>query len=452
MSWHKGLKNPIPSFNINLAETETGMQNRKRGPGAQPPPVTWGMIKNLSRQATDIVEKEGLEKTPENCTLALIASLNANSLCLITIFCLLMGVAGGQSVFAPGQNIWETLALSINQTSFCLSQQHSVGEALNTCLIPVCHSSQDIQNDTWFYTDLPANHSLRSLQYQYHNWGKQHKRLFPLAMHLQTPVIASHNATCARMTSCTDKSCVHLGSNHELKCSTQVHVPYIHQYVELPRGWFWTCSGHTFNYIPANLTDGTLCCLSRLTLLLPPRELGGENRRSKRSAGLHTLDESCDSSVKIMSPGEYLALGISIVGVPGLAVGSAKTIGKLACWAVKSLNTTSTAISLLNQEQSELRRGLLQNRAAIDYLLLLHHKECDEVPGLEGMCCFTITDNRQRIDRQLKTMKELAQSIRKSSLADWLLQKTMTTTEKQLVAGLFILNIKDIAEDDWSVL
>ncbi|KAM4722863.1 uncharacterized protein WCC33_009038 [Rhinophrynus dorsalis] len=79
-----------------------------------------------------------------------------------------------------------------------------------------------------------------------------------------------------------------------------------------------------------------------------------------------------------------------IIGVPGLAVGYANAIKRLACAMAKAIYHTSIALEGLLANVKSLRGMTLQNRAAIDYLLLKHNHGCEE---FEGMCCFNLSDH-----------------------------------------------------------
>lgn len=116
-----------------------------------------------------------------------------------------------------------------------------------------------------------------------------------------------------------------------------------------------------------------------------------------------------------MSTAEYISLGVSIFGVPGLAVGNAKMIGKLACWSVKAINTTSSAIALLHSEQKDLCDAVLQNQAAIDYLLMSHHVGC---ALFKDMCCFNLTNNYNSIEARIHTLQDLVHEINQSTFGD----------------------------------
>lgn len=139
--------------------------------------------------------------------------------------------------------------------------------------------------------------------------------------------------------------------------------------------------------------------------------------RQKRTIALNNLEPTCDSNIRLLSHPETLSLAFSLIGVPGLAAGNAKTIGKLACWAVKSINRTSTAISLLNREQKELRQAILQDRAAIDFLLMQSHFGCEK---FQGLCCFNLTDNSKEVDKQLDSLNDLVNEVkqREGSIID----------------------------------
>lgn len=151
------------------------------------------------------------------------------------------------------------------------------------------------------------------------------------------------------------------------------------------------------------MSHGTLCCLSRLTIFLPTSlDLLQEHPTHRYVKWESTLSEDCDDSVHLISEAEYNALTFSLVGIPALAVGAYRGTMKLAYTLMKNINYTSNAIALLNDEQKQHRQAILANRAAIDYLLLLHHKTCTEV---QNMCCFNLTDNSNSITKELMHLK-----------------------------------------------
>ncbi|CAM4312205.1 unnamed protein product, partial [Lepidochelys kempii] len=367
-AWHQGLSNPMPEVQLTLEETAlppesttTGRKRRRRSVPNQP--VTWG-----TRLLRLWVGSEALPPLRARMT----------------------------------YNIWERLASIANVTHFSLSNSVAAGDLLGTCLIPVCHHPEEMENKTLFsaYANLSSQYSSMA------NWGPANYTLPRTAISLHTPYPAgAHNVTCARVVNCTSTK-VPLGcrkiSQPLLNCSHAVNVSYNYGHIILPSGWFFICGSRTFNYIPANLSDGTLCCLSRMTLMLP---FAGQNR-SKRSV---PLSDDCIADVELFSRAEYTALAASIVGVPALAMYSARTLNNLACFAAKAINTTSQAIALLNTEQHELRDAILDNRAAIDFLLLKHHLGFST---FQHMCCFNLTDNSRSIETRLAELASLTTHIR----------------------------------------
>ncbi|XP_048699578.1 uncharacterized protein LOC125633812 isoform X3 [Caretta caretta] len=412
MAWHQGLSNPIPEFQLTLEETAlppesttTGRKRRRRSVPNRP--VTWGAVKALVAAAQRRLAADQQPETPETLFVAILAQITANSVMIVCLLCLLFPVGVGSDALPPLRarmtyNIWERLASIANVTHFCLSNSVAARDLLGTCLIPVCHHPEEMENKTLFsaYANLSSQYSSMA------NWGPANYTLPRTAISLHTPYPAgAHNVTCARIVNCTSTK-VPLGcrkiSQPLLNCSHAVNVSYNYGHIILPSGWFFTCGSRTFNYIPANLSDGTLCCLSRMTLILP---FAGQNR-SKRSVPL--LDD-CIADVELFSCAEYTALAASIVGVPALATYSARTLNNLACFAAKAINTTSQAIALLNTEQHELRDAILDNRAAIDFLLLKHHLGCST---FQHMCCFNLTDNSRSIETRLAELANLTTHIR----------------------------------------
>ncbi|RMC15339.1 hypothetical protein DUI87_07529 [Hirundo rustica rustica] len=59
---------------------------------------------------------------------------------------------------------------------------------------------------------------------------------------------------------------------------------------------------------------------------------------------------------------------------------------------------------------------MLQNRAAIDYLLLLHGHRCEE---FEGMYCFNLSTKAEDIHKAIQNIRDTVQSIMKET-NDWL--------------------------------
>lgn len=180
----------------------------------------------------------------------------------------------------------------------------------------------------------------------------------------------------------------------------------------LPPGVFLICGDRAWQGIPANAFGGP-CYLGRLTLFAPALHnqhwlnltLAKGQKRGKRE--LKTLGSDCRDDVELWGPAQrFFAAALA----PHVAVAYAMTnLNKLACWAVKQSNVTTRILSEMSQDMNSLRHAVLQNRAAIDFLLLAQGHGCED---FKGMCCFNLSDHGQSIQKQLGWLKDHTQKIK----------------------------------------
>ena len=89
--------------------------------------------------------------------------------------------------------------------------------------------------------------------------------------------------------------------------------------------------------------------------------------------------------------------------MPGaMAALNAKNIQRLACWGEKQFNLTSQILSSLLLDVDSVRHATLQNRAAIDFLLLAHGHGCED---FEGMCCMNLSDHSISMHKKLSQLQ-----------------------------------------------
>jgi len=67
-------------------------------------------------------------------------------------------------------------------------------------------------------------------------------------------------------------------------------------------------------------------------------------------------------------------------------------------WAEKQASVTTKVLQSLLEDQGSLRHAVLQNKAAIDFLLLAQGHGCED---FEGMCCMNLSDRSKSIHKQL---------------------------------------------------
>ena len=73
------------------------------------------------------------------------------------------------------------------------------------------------------------------------------------------------------------------------------------------------------------------------------------------------------------------------------------------------MDATSQAISAISQELGQVREAVLENRAAIDCLLLRHNHGCED---FKGLCCFNLTDSSQLIEHKINQANDVVSNIK----------------------------------------
>ncbi|XP_060539652.1 uncharacterized protein LOC132710250 [Pantherophis guttatus] len=123
--------------------------------------------------------------------------------------------------------------------------------------------------------------------------------------------------------------------------------------------------------------------------------------RGKRDATQLEFDANCNDEVVVLNKVQAGLLGM----FPWMSTQySQNQLGHLACALAKSINETSSAIAALADEMGEIRQSLLQNRVAIDYMLLRMGHGCEE---FHGLCCFNVSDRSQFIESKIKTLHNI---------------------------------------------
>ncbi|NWX94445.1 ERB1 protein, partial [Nothoprocta pentlandii] len=209
----------------------------------------------------------------------------------------------------------------------------------------------------------------------------------------------------------------------------------------LPEGVFLICGDRAWHGIPKNAYGGP-CYLGQLAMVAPSKakllNLKNRSSRNKRAVG---LAPDCDDNVQLLSVSARVAVALFI---PGAAAGAAlKEVSKLACWSEKQANVTTEVLEQLLTDQKSLRHALLQDRAAIDFLLLAHGHGCED---FDGLCCFNLSDHSQSIHEQLRWLKEHTQRIvQEKGLFDGWLESVFGSLPKWLMGiikeGLRILGL-----------
>lgn len=345
----------------------------------------------------------------------------------------LMPSVGPWIVPQPKANVWRTLASALGQEHICLDMG-SAEDPMSSCLVGIPLSLNEFPS--------PFNTSLTSLLSKtpplkinaQNAWGEGVKGLAPLSSEPpELNLLGSANASFCIWFQFTPKpwdsrySWIK-PSRPEYKaaqwCQMTIEMPLAStlgsQPLSLPRGIFFICGDRAWAGIPARLAGG-ICTFGRLSLLTPNitqirdwkmKRAQPNSARSKRD--LKDLDPDCDSQIEHWSKPKTVALTLFL---PWVSV--AKSLGELAhleCWVAKQANLTSATLSDLLTDEEITRKATLQNRAAIDFLLLLHHHRCEE---FEGLCCLNLSSRAEDARVAIDKMQGLVHQI-KQQTSDWL--------------------------------
>ncbi|KFZ59345.1 hypothetical protein N338_02989, partial [Podiceps cristatus] len=146
----------------------------------------------------------------------------------------------------------------------------------------------------------------------------------------------------------------------------------------------------------------------------------------------------CDNNVEFWHTAEKLFASLL---VPGLASANAvTTLNKQGCWLAKQTNATSAALSsLLIDVDSvrQVRHATLQNRAAIDFLLVAHRHGRED---FDGLCCINLSDHSESIHKKINELHKLVGKLNEDEewniLGEWF-SGMGRWVKKYLMLGLF---------------
>ncbi|KFO62238.1 hypothetical protein N302_03229, partial [Corvus brachyrhynchos] len=120
------------------------------------------------------------------------------------------------------------------------------------------------------------------------------------------------------------------------------------------------------------------------------------------------LDENCNSEIVDCS---HTMKAMAPLFLPWVAATKAlDDIGHLECWLGNNL--TSSALSQLLEDEETTRQATIQNRAAINFLLLAHGHGCEE---FEGLCCFNLSSHSQSIHATIQKMQDQIKDLKKDA-------------------------------------
>ncbi|XP_058716083.1 uncharacterized protein LOC131590192 [Poecile atricapillus] len=329
-------------------------------------------------------------------------------------------------VAQPQENVWITLAKTLQQDHMCLSMG-SATNPLSSCLVGIPLKPHEYPFtgkepnpvDTWdeWTKILPhapeepqelellgSSKAAYCINFNYHPVANA----WPASKY-QKAIKSRKNVTPNSKIYSQSKWCNYTGSTR----STSSHYPRV-----LPRGVFLICGDRVWAGIPSRLRGGP-CTLGQLTILTPNSTLINDwlkkNELAHQKKDLTQLDEKCDNQIKDRS---YTKKIVMSAFLPWAA--AAKALGEpshLECWLGKQANRTSSVLSDLLTDEETVRHATLQNRAAIDFLLLAHGHGCEES---DGLCCFNLSSPSEGIHARIQRLQHAVQKLQAEKEPQWL--------------------------------
>ncbi|XP_064261049.1 uncharacterized protein LOC135290975 [Passer domesticus] len=348
----------------------------------------------------------------------------------------------------PRKNVWVTLAHALNQSHLCLSTP-AAENPMSTCLVGVPSkwaefpdSIRNIQNQ--LNGNNPPNQWVEIFRY----WGVVNYAKTPVTNPLvlwrkwvyDLPYAEAEPQEFELLGSAKADYCVHFDftpssraklyeniKQHKLEFRASTWCTHVEKIGapstddgyprKLDKGVFLICGDRAYPGIPSRLLGGP-CTLGRLSLAspnmtqIPIRHAKRNSKIVKR--GADQFDEHCDSEIYHWAKSKRIAVSVFLPWVA--AAKSLSELGNLECWVTRQANLTSEALSDLLADEEITRQATLQNRAAIDFLLLAHGHGCQE---FEGLCCFNLSSRSKSIHASIQEIKDLIGTVKQEN-EDWL--------------------------------
>ncbi|XP_059729035.1 uncharacterized protein LOC132341473 [Haemorhous mexicanus] len=332
----------------------------------------------------------------------------------------------------PSHNVWVTLAKTLKQDNLCLSMG-SIDNPLSTCLVGIPFVADDwpVYNsellcttggrpnlaDTWDEWTKMLPNALDEPQ-ELDLLGSS-KAAYCVKFYFRCPKNNWPEIDQTKNTYGKDISPINKAYNYPDWCNYTarvISVSSLHPKV-LPKGTFLICGDRVWAGIPSQLQGGP-CTLGKLSTLTPNITLL-RNWRKESESKCHKrsnteFDENCDPKLYDWNKPKKIAVSLFL---PWVA--AAKALGEinhLGCWLSKQANATSAALSDLLKEEETTRHASLQNRAAIDFLLLAHGRGCED---FKGMCCFNLSSRSESILANIQKLKDLVKDLKVEKTPDW---------------------------------
>ncbi|XP_063268743.1 uncharacterized protein LOC134558620 [Prinia subflava] len=335
----------------------------------------------------------------------------------------------------PRTNVWALLAKSLGQDHICLNEA-SASDPMSTCLVGIPFQKHELPERLLYYAHRISKVAPRGnafITWRNFFFHLQNLKEEPQELELLGSAKAPYCIYFSNSANALDPKTKHVVQSNALyrprswcRGITQGILPpqiYSHP-KKLPKGVFMICGDRAWAGIPSHLSGGP-CTLGKVGLFTPNKtQIMGWKEKQQKQSGAHglavskrdlkTLDPDCNSEIIHWSKAKGVAITIF---APWVSIAKAMgELGHLECWVAKQANLTSSTLFNLLQDEDITRQATLQNRAAIDYLLLLHGHSCEE---FEGLCCFNLSTRAESTRRLIEQMRGMIGDIKKET-DDWM--------------------------------
>ncbi|KAL9853305.1 syncytin-A-like [Geothlypis trichas] len=350
---------------------------------------------------------------------------------------LCISIADTWVVSQPGANVWKVLASAMGQDHICLNG-NTADSPLTASLvgIPVIPEKLPEPLGSAFIPLLPAHGKNSFGQYPRSAWATGVGSLPRLSAAPQELELLGSNSAplCFQFSPPWQVDPVNgsftIFRQHKLQfmskqwCLTTILIPSPTSLdspaFQLPRGTFFICGDRAWVGIPSRFVGGP-CTLGQLSLFSPTKhqivnwiKINESSKLAPKKRDLTNVSPDCDSDITHWGYSRRMATTI-LLPWAGIAKALGE-LGQLECWVLKQANVTSAALADLLSDEETTRRATLQNRAAIDFLLLLNHHTCEE---FEGLCCFNLSSKAEDARLSIRKLEDMVHQIKEDN-SDWL--------------------------------
>lgn len=420
------------------------------------PLVTWGALKRLTEQASQLLGQEAVESTPERYFLALIACVNKNS--LLIVWCLLLCVNPGLAAppaheGAPPANVWVRHAAYmfwVHGANVTLIYEPPVSVATMSFLPTpfnapefVLSQLQRLSNETVF-ADFPSLNQarFRMLRYQralpglcfccyaknemFRAWRDKDAADHRWGLHARN------------QTHCLDRFFLFGTANSSFTPNTtlmRATMEQIYQFLPMfapnltalvpggsicgnwlirdPDLWFFWGGGIATNYHPGNYQCASLGYLTMPMQVVRPSPPAPRRRREALGPG---CSDTVVTDAQVSGGPEGWGTGhaalaallgtLTLGSYPGvIAQENRASIIGLTCRLEDTINATSRLIRDLQTEMSSLHQVQLQHRFALDFLLARQGGFCKIVGA--AACAVRYQDLGVTIEDEMAKLQQL---------------------------------------------